>query len=111
MIKINIEKLLMALWNELEDLVANYLDVNRGHVDITFISDLIGEHYYDDEDYGFTSITFYQFGYKYRESMKNLDYEDEKTMVLQHFESEGEGAYDHIITMEEFEKLPYWDED
>lgn len=108
--QIDYEKLFWELTSMLEEKVADRLDVNKHHINVTLIGSLAGEHFYDDDDCGETSETFYPFLYRYRKSLKNLEYEDEVLMYWQHVESD-EGDYDNVLTEEEFNNLDYWDDE
>ena len=104
---------LWAIKDMLQDKVADYLDVNRQHIDIVFLgTDIIGEDCIDwdaDEDdaaEGFDNETYYSFSYSYRKDIKTTDYEEPVDMVWQHTESEEYGTVcDRVMTFDEFDKL------
>lgn len=106
MTKTNFEDALWSVRDMLENKVADYLDVNRLHVKITFINtDLVYENYPDCVEEGEPDWfeTYYAFGYQYRKSVKNCDYEEEVVMIWQHNEVDGD-PYDIVMTTEDFDK-------
>ena len=100
----NIENALYAIKDYLQDLVANFLDVNREHINILSVdTDIIGEDIYDwsqDEAY-------YSFLYQYRKDKRTLDYDEPKEMVWQHIESPNytDGYIDRVMTPEDYNQL------
>lgn len=76
-------------------MVADYLDVNYRHIEITFINtDIVGP-----QDY------FYLFGYRYRKNLETFDDEPEELMFWRHSESEDGEIHDDLMTPEEFDNL------
>lgn len=111
-LKQNFEEALYAIKDALQDLVANYLDVNRQHINITYLKmDLVGEDCYDwdnnpdDACEGIENETYYLFEYQYREDKRFLDYEEPQEMIWMHREEEdGSRPFDTVMSYEEFEK-------
>lgn len=110
----NIENALYAIKDYLQDLVANFLDVNREHINILSVdTNIIGEDIYDwsqDEDDALEeedSETYYSFTYEYRKDKRTLDYDEPKEMVWQHTESPNykNGYIDRVMTPEDFNQL------
>ena len=107
--KIDIEQALLAINERLENLVADYLDVNRQHIRIDFIdTQICGEDYIDwdadpdDAAEGTESELYYRFMYSYRKDVRKLDYEEPVEMILQHI---CERNYERVMSTEEYDKL------
>lgn len=110
----NFENSLYEIKSHLQNMVADYLDVNRNHIKICYVdTELIGEDLYDwdnnefDACEGTQTETYYSFAYQYREDAKTLDYGELQNMVWQHIESENytTGFTDKVMTYEDFETL------
>ncbi len=109
--KTNYEDYLCGIRDMLQNKVADYLDVNREHINIVFLgTDIYGEDCIDwdaDEDdamEGMESETYYMFSYAYRKDKRFLDYEEPVDMVWRHIEGD-ERVFDEVMSEQEFEKL------
>ena len=110
----NIENALYEITDLLQNKVADYLDVNRQHIDIVSIdTNIVGEDCYDwsedpndaCEDTQFE--TYFSFMYRYRDNLKELDYDEPEEMIWQHIEGSDytDGFTDRVMAIEEFEAL------
>ena len=95
----------------LQNKVADYLDVNRQHINILSIeTDICGEDIIgwsaDEEDAmeGEESETYRHIFYQYRKDVRHIDYEEPKCLVWRHIEGD-ERVFDEVMSIEEFEKL------
>ena len=111
--KMNMTHALSAIKETLQNKVADYLDVNRHHIQITLLdTELIGEDIidWDADEYdaaeGREFETYYRFGYQYREDTKHLDWGEDTFMIWLHTEGDNtiEGGFDTVMTEEEFDK-------
>ena len=107
----NFEDALYGIKDMLRDLVADYLDVNRGHIMIgNLYTQLVGEDCYDwdndpeDACAGVQGETYYMFDYQYRKDKRTLDYEESKEMYWKHVDYEGRHR-DEVMTQVEFDAL------
>ena len=110
----NTEKMMYEIKDTLQDLVADYLDVNRQHIEILSIdTHVCGEDYYDwDKDpydafQGAQSEAYYMVTYRYRNNLKSGVYDEPNDMVWQHIESPNytDGFVDRIMSVERFDEL------
>lgn len=110
----NIENALYEITDLLQNKVADYLDVNRQHIEIVSIgTNIVGEDYYDwsedpnDACEGTQSETYFSFMYRYRDNLKELDYDEPEEMIWQHIEGSDyvDGFTDKVMTIEEFGAL------
>ena len=105
--KKNFEEFLWDIKDMLQNKVADHLDVNRLHIKITYVdTDLVFENYPLELEEGEPDWfeTYYAFGYRYRESVKNCEYGEEVTMIWQHNEYDNE-PFDAILTNEQFNEF------
>ena len=110
--QIDFEEALNSLSEMLREKVADYLDVNRQHIRITYIeTDLVFENTWDELEEGEPDWfeTYYSFGYQFRKKLDNKLYGEEVTMVWQHTRTTdvlfGTNFEDVVMTVEEFEEL------
>ena len=110
----NIENALYEIKDTLENLIANYLDVNREYISVFLLKlEQIGEDIYDwsmDEDDALEEEdceTYYLVRYHYREDKRTLDYEEPEDIVWQHIESKNyrDGFVDRVMFEEEYDAL------
>ncbi len=107
------EDYLRSIRDMLQNKVADYLDVNRQHIRITFVdTDAIYENMWKELEEGEPDWfeTYYPFCYQFRESINNGDYGEETNMVWQHTYTNdalfnNESYQDVVMTDEEFDNL------
>ena len=109
--KFDYEEALNSVSEMLQDKVADYLDVNRQHINILSIeTEICGEDCIDwDEDEedaaeGEEFETYRRILYQYREDIRNIDYKEPECIVWRHIEGENR-LFDEVMSVEEFEKL------
>lgn len=107
MIRPNFEDAMNCLTDMLKDKTADYLDVNRQHINIFMIyPNVIGEDIInwdndpDDAAEGEEFETYYGYAYQYREDIKNIEWGEPIDMVWLHKDN----GYDQVMTEEEFDK-------
>ena len=107
--KIDYTQALQAVEDMLQGLVADYLDVNRKHIQILFIDvPLCGEDGYDwdmnpeDAMEGTEWEEYRMFTYQFREDTRTLDYGEPVDMIWRHID---ERNFDSVMTEEEFDTL------
>ena len=110
----NFEDALYFIKDNLQEMVADYLDVNRQHIDIMFVDmNVCGEDYYDwskdpyDTFEGGQSEAYYMVCYRYRNNLKTLVYDEPQDIVWQHIEGPDymDGFTDRVMSVADFDKL------
>lgn len=105
--KVNYSNSLFYLKNFLKELVADRIDVNRHHVEIMSIGNIVAEVFYEDEDDNIDA--YYRITYRTRyfnEEKKNFDYGEETVMYWCHTESTVNGDFsDVVVTEDEFDNI------
>ena len=102
------EDSLWAIRKNLQEMVADRLDVNKRHIDITMIAtDVYGEDSIDEDECGDEwFFTYYYFQYRYRADLKSSDYGDCTPMIwcVADCVTDEKNSYEVVKTIEETER-------